>query len=149
MRPLVKSAMQSSSAEARKIKKSELEAKSKPPNATSAREETGGSAPNPGLISKHEGRPTEFQKHSTSAPLRLNDVAQAPPEFSKLPRRAKDGASSSKATSGREGVLSMKQKLMMGEEREKVIARYRALKERRRIEGGLGGNRAGVDDDDE
>ena len=149
MRPLVKSAMQSSSAEARKIKKSELEAKSKPPNATSAGEETGGSAANPGLIYKHEGRPTEFQKNSTSAPRRLNDVAQAPPEFSKLPRRAKDGASSSKATSGREGVLSMKQKLMMEAEREKAIVRYRALKERRRIEGGLGGERGDVDDDDE
>lgn len=146
MRPLVKSAMQSSSAEVRKINKSELEAKSKPPNTTSAGEET---APNSGLISKHEGRPTEFQKNATSAPRRLNDVAQAPPEFSKLPRRAKDGASSSKATSGREGVLSMKQKLMMEEEREKAIGRYRALKERRRIEGGLGGERGGVDDDDE
>ena len=149
MRPLVKSAMQSSSAEARKIKKSELEAKSKPPNTSFAGEETGGSAANPGLISKHEGRPTEFQKNSTSAPRRLNDVAQAPPEFSKLPRRAKDGASSSKATSGREGVLSMKQKLMMEAEREKAIVRYRALKERRRIEGGLGGERGDVDDDDE
>ena len=43
----------------------------------------------------------------------------------------------------------MKQKLMMEAEREKAIVRYRALKERRRIEGGLGGERGDVDDDDE
>jgi hypothetical protein len=43
----------------------------------------------------------------------------------------------------------MKQKLMMEEERDKVIARYRALKARRRIEGGGGGERDGGGNDGE
>jgi len=148
MRPLVKSAVQSSSAQARKIKRSELDAKSKSKskNAASAAD---AASPPPDPPSKHEGRPTEFQKNSTSVPRRLNDVAQAPPEFKKLPRGAKDKVDNAKATSGRDGVLSMKQKLMMEEEREKAIARYRELKERRRMEGGDGGERGGGGDDDD
>jgi hypothetical protein len=150
MRPLVKSAMQSSSAQARKVKKSELDAKSKPKskNAASSADEERRSSPPPDPISKHDGRPTEFQKSSTSAPRRLNDIAQAPPEFKQVPRGGKDGADKTKATSGREGVLSMKQKLMMEEEREKAIARYRALKERKRAEGLSGGERDGGNDVD-
>jgi hypothetical protein len=132
------------------VKKSELDArsKSKSKNAASAADEHGPYPP-PDPISKHDGRPTEFQKSSTSAPRRLNDIAHTPPEFKKLPRGVKDGADKAKTTSGREGVLSMKQKLMMEEEREKAIARYRALKERRRIEGGGGDERYGGDDNDE
>jgi hypothetical protein len=147
MRPLVKSAMQSSSAQVRKVRKAELDTKSKSKSkaASDAGEKSGHSSfPDP--ISKHDGRPTEFQSSSTSAPRRLNDIAQAPPDFKKLPRGVKDGA---KMTSGRDGVLSMKQKLMMEEEREKAIARYRALKEQRRLEGVSGGERAGDDDNDE
>lgn len=145
MRPLVKSAMQSSSAQARKVRKAELDAKFKPKTASAADEKSSHSSlADP--ISKHDGRPTEFQSNSTSAPRRLNDIAQAPPEFKKLPRGVKDRT---KATSGRDGVLSMKQKLMMEEERENAIARYRALKERRRLEGLSGGERAGGDDDDD
>jgi hypothetical protein len=140
--------MQSSSAQARKIKRSELDAKSKSKSKNTA-PATDAASPPPDPISKHEGRPTEFQKSSTSAPRRLNDIAQAPPEFKKLPRGAKDRADNSKAVSGRDGVLSMKQKLMMEEERDKVIARYRALKARRRIEGGGGGERDGGGDDGE
>ena len=148
MRPLVKSAVQSSSAQARKIKRSELDAKSKSKSKNAA-PATNATSPPPDPISKHEGCPTEFQKSSTSAPRRLNDIAQAPPEFKKLPRGAKDGADNAKVVSGRDGVLSMKQKLMMEEERDRVIARYRALKARRRMEGGGGGERDGGDDGDE
>lgn len=147
MRPLVKSAMQSSSAQARKVMKSELDAKSKSKLRTTMMEEKGNkllSSPDP--ISKHEGRPTEFLINPTSAPRRLNDIAKAPPEFKKLPRGIKDESKKEKAIPGREGVLSMKQKLMMEEEREKAIARYRALKERRRLETVGGGER---DDDEE
>jgi hypothetical protein len=147
MRPLVKTAMQSSSAQARKVRKAELDAKFKPRSkAASAADEKSNRSSLPDPISKHDGRPTEFQTSSTSVPRRLNDIAQAPPEFKKLPRGVKDGT---KATSGRDGVLSMKQKLMMEEEREKAITRYRALKERRRLEGVGGGERAGGDDDNE
>ena len=72
---------------------------------------------------KFTGR--EFQKSSSSAPKRLNDVAQAPPEFKKLPRV-------SSAIGRRDGVPSMSQKNMMEQEREKAIARYRELKASRR-----------------
>lgn len=151
MRPLVKSAVQSSSAQARKVKKSELDAKSKSKskNTATAADTKRDPSQRPEPVSKHDGRPTEFQKSSTSAPRRLNDIAQAPPEFKKLPRGVKDRVDKTKALSGREGVLSMKQKLMMEEEREKAIARYRALKERRRLEGGGGGERYAGGDDDE
>ena len=148
MRPLVKSAMQSSSAQMRKVKKAELDVKSKPKSKTAvsvADEEPGNFSP-PDSVLKHDGRPTEFQNSSTSAPRRLNDIAQAPPDFKKLPRGAKGGATT---TSGREGVLSMKQKFMMEEEREKAIARYRALKERRRLQGVGGGERDVGDNDGE
>lgn len=157
MRPLVKSAMQTSSAQSRKVKKSEQEEKAKSKLAksrkskTAAEEEPGRSpSPPPTPIQKHAGRPTEFQKSSSSAPRRLNDIAQAPPEFKKLPRGVKEAENiKQKGTMGREGVLSMKQKAMMEEEREKAIARYRALKERRRVEGGDGGERDNREDDDE
>ena len=43
---------------------------------------------------KHADRPKEFQQASTSAPRRLNDIAQAPPDLKKLPRGAKKRASS-------------------------------------------------------
>ena len=147
MRPLVKSAMQSSSAQARKVKKSELDSKSK--GAASAANDQPLSPPQD-ATSKHDGRPTEFQKTSTSAPRRLNDIAQAPPEFKKPPRgiNLKDGANTVKSTSGNDGVLSMKQKLMMEEERENAIVRYRALKERRKMEGAGGGERYNGGDDE-
>ncbi|KAF7967842.1 hypothetical protein HWV62_32918 [Athelia sp. TMB] len=151
MRPLVKSAIQLSSAQVRKVKKIELEekAKSKPSKKSKAAEEEPERSPSPPPV-KHAGRPKEFQKNSTSAPRRLNDIAQAPPEFKKLPRGAVEADKlKPNGSAGREGVLSMKQKAMMEEEREKVIARYRALKERRRAEGGFGGERDNGDDDDE
>ena len=148
MRPLVKSAMQSSSAQARKVKKSELDSKSKSKSKSKGAASDERLSPPQEATSKHDGRPTEFQKTSTSAPRRLNDIAQAPPEFKKPPRGVKDGANAVKSTSGNDGVLSMKQKLMMEEEREKAIVRYRALKERRKMEGGGGGERYSGGDDD-
>ncbi|KZP08808.1 hypothetical protein FIBSPDRAFT_964448 [Athelia psychrophila] len=156
MRPLVAAALQTSSAQSRKVKKTEIEerakAKAAKPTKSKAVDEEAERSPSPSPVDKFAGRATEFQKISTSAPRRLNDIAQAPPEFKKLPRGAKEvdklkpkGA----AGTGKEGVLSMAQKLMMEEEREKVIARYRALKERRRAEGGVIGDRDNGDDDDE
>ncbi|KAL1733435.1 hypothetical protein EV714DRAFT_246450 [Schizophyllum commune] len=80
---------------------------------------------------KHADRPKEFQQASTSAPRRLNDIAQAPPDLKKLPRGAKKAAGSS-ATMGHtpksDGVVSMAQKVMMEQEREKAIERYRLLR---------------------
>ncbi|KAL1718604.1 hypothetical protein EV715DRAFT_200562 [Schizophyllum commune] len=91
-------------------------------------------------IDKHADRPKEFQQASTSAPRRLNDIAQAPPDLKKLPRGAKKAAGAmltfvstgSGATMGHtpksDGVVSMAQKVMMEQEREKAIERYRLLR---------------------
>jgi len=84
------------------------------------------SAPPLPQVDKHAGRPKEFAIASSTAQKRLNDIAQAPPEFKKLPR----GASS--AIGKKESVLSMSQKLMMEQEREKAIVRYRELKASRK-----------------
>lgn len=136
MRPLVKSAMQTSSAASRNVRKTEPEAKHNKSKNTRGKDPS--STPPP--LAKHGGLPKEFQTTSSSAPRRLNDIAQAPPEFKKLPRGA-----SHKATGGAnkvrgraeklDGVLSMAQKLMMEEEREKAILKYREMK-RKRDEGG-------------
>lgn len=123
MRPVVKSAIQSSSAQVRKVKKLEIKVKSQ----SSKHSRHTDPSPPPTTQSKHPARATEFQKTSTSAPRRLNDIAHAPPEFKNLPRGAED-----KSKNNYGGVISMKQKMMMEDEREKAIVRYRALKERRR-----------------
>jgi hypothetical protein len=73
--------------------------------------------------------PKEFEKISTSVPRRLNDVVRAPPDFKKLPRGATRGQEQA-FKSGKDGILSMAQKVMMEEERAKAIARYRTMKKR-------------------
>ena len=77
--------------------------------------------------------PTEFTSFSASAPRRLNDIVQAPPELKKLPRGAKPRQAAQSGTgtkSLKEGVLSMAQKVMLEGERERVIKAYRELKKR-------------------
>ncbi|EIW81587.1 hypothetical protein CONPUDRAFT_90444 [Coniophora puteana RWD-64-598 SS2] len=84
-------------------------------------------------------RATEFQVALTSAPRRLNDIAQAPPTLTvgKLTKKKAAAAAAvvqSSETEGaglRSGVVSMAQKLRMEEERENAIRRYRELKARR------------------
>lgn len=83
-------------------------------------------------------RATEFATVSSSAPRRLNDIAQAPPSLSKVPRVRGNALAPSSAggakgawTSKADGVLSMAQRAMMEVERERVVMRYRELKERR------------------
>ena len=120
MRGLVRSAVQTSNAVARnalkreaeekKAAKQEKKAKGKA-NETSKRktDESEGDIkgskatksiaadkqiPKPS-IDKHADRPKEFQQASTSAPRRLNDIAQAPPDLKKLPRGAKKAAGAS------------------------------------------------------
>ncbi|KAI5821700.1 hypothetical protein K523DRAFT_422403 [Schizophyllum commune Tattone D] len=90
---------------------------------------------------KHADRPKEFQQASTSAPRRLNDIAQAPPDLKKLPRGAEKAAGlSTKAghTPKSDGVVSMAQKVMMEQEREKAIERYRLLRASQRKGWGVG-----------
>lgn len=139
LRPLVKSAFQTSLVVTRNKAKSEKEARAEAKKAkrtsskTKKDQEIARPVSPPPRIDKHAGRPKEFQLTSSSAPRRLNDTAKAPPEFKKFPR----GASSS--ISGRtDAVLSMSQKLMMDQERMRAIARYRELKADRKQAGDRG-----------
>ena len=148
MRPLVKSAVESSRAttrnKARAEKIAHAEAKKakqgngQPPKKVRfTEEETTRDIPPRLDNNKHAGRPKEFQVASSSIPRRLNDIAKAPPEFKKFPRGA--SSSSTVVTTGRaEGVLSMSQKLMIDQERTIVIARYRELKAERQRAGDRG-----------
>jgi hypothetical protein len=146
MRPLVKSAVQSSSAHMRKLAKdmsNKVDEKSwKPSNSsgpTRLREDETAPvmSPNPILTPPRIGsRPrgnlsTEFKKASTSAPKRVNDIVQAPPQIKHLPRNAKKIVAASGKGKKSDAVVSMAQKAMMEAERENVIQRYRELKERR------------------
>ena len=80
----------------------------------------------------------EFAQNSSSAPKRLNDIAQAPPQFSSAPRlqrlvqKAKEKKSkevNDDENDDANGIVSAQQKRMMELEREKAINRYRSLKE--------------------
>ena len=73
----------------------------------------------------------EFAKVSTSAPKRINDIAQAPPQIKHLPRNAKKIVATSGKGKKSDAIVSMAQKAMMEAERENVIQRYRELKKQR------------------
>ncbi|KAJ3784610.1 hypothetical protein GGU10DRAFT_314657 [Lentinula aff. detonsa] len=123
MRPLVKSAVQSSKLAIRHAQRQEIASKSK----RDAVEHPMPSSEPP--TAQHPGRPTEFQTLSTSTPRRLNDIAQSPPEFNHLPRGVDSSSKVSKTkVEQRDGVISLAQKEMMKQEREKAIARYRELR---------------------
>ncbi|KAF5343789.1 hypothetical protein D9757_014115 [Collybiopsis confluens] len=122
MRPLVRNAVHSSNAVVRNVRKQQLSTK-----ATSSRHHSD-NPPSPPPV-KRSGQPKDFQSISSSAPKRLNDIAQAPPEFTRLPGRLKGSAP---PTTTRTGVLSLAQTALMAQEREKAIARYRQLKASRR-----------------
>ncbi|KAG6889892.1 hypothetical protein C0995_013868 [Termitomyces sp. Mi166 len=133
MRPLVKAAVQSSNATVRNAVKGEREAKlvKKAKNSKND-EKSSKTAPKSPLTipDKHANKAKEFLTHSSSAPRRLNDIAQAPPEFKRLPRGA---AAPDQGLGGKhDGVLSMAQKQLMEKEREKAIAKYREMKSRQR-----------------
>ncbi|KAI0337398.1 hypothetical protein BDW22DRAFT_954699 [Trametopsis cervina] len=161
LRPLVRDAMQTSAAVARKVRKQEEEdykaskkgstTKSKAvtketdesdapaPKTKPAKNDSAPPAPaTPKLLKDSVPVPVkEFTSYKASAPRRLNDIALAPPELSKLPRGAKAAAaarnsvSGTKSTSLREGALSMAQKAILEEERERVIKAYREMKKGR------------------
>lgn len=82
-------------------------------------------------------RATEFATADTSTPRRLNDVAMAPPTLSRVPRTKPSDPNRNSDTTNKkslaDGVLSMAQKAMMEQERERAIQRYRELKERRSV----------------
>ncbi|GJE85422.1 hypothetical protein PsYK624_015010 [Phanerochaete sordida] len=158
MRSSVREAVQTSAAVARKVKKEEEEEKAarkasnsskpaRPASPTPQSKKKAGKAPaidesdeeepaaKPAKGGKAEKeKPTDFAAYKASAPRRLNDIAEAPPEFKKLPRGAKASktadVSAKGTTSLRDGLLSMAQKAMLEGERERVIRAYRELKKR-------------------
>ncbi|KAI0073027.1 hypothetical protein K474DRAFT_278715 [Panus rudis PR-1116 ss-1] len=148
MRGTVRSAMQASSAVARKVRKEEEEqakqskSKSKPPKLSRSRSKSqerdsdSDTSPDSRPTPQPQPKPKDFASLSTSAPKRLNDIVQAPPEIKKLPRGAKKKAEEREAGKGekkslKEGVMSMAQKAMMEEERERAIRLYREMKKKR------------------
>ncbi|KAF8636216.1 hypothetical protein AX17_003702 [Amanita inopinata Kibby_2008] len=150
MRPIVKSAIQASRATVRQSFRAETEARK---NAKASKQSTNRpSSPSPpptsenelpnrnsslslamaGSKSKIPDQPKDFEKLSTSAPRRLNDIAQAPPTLTALPRGAKKLLQQNSDFAKRSGVLSMAQKSMIEKEREKIIQKYRLIKANRR-----------------
>ena len=131
MRHLVRTAVQTSQATTRKALADELALKKQKKNKAKEPERSPSPPPPPSPPSKHADRPKEFQTAKSSAPRRLNDIAQAPPEL----RFKKAVTKPSDVGRGKSGsVLSMAQKSMMEEERNKAIERYRQLKADRRVE---------------
>ena len=148
MRHSVREAIQTSSARVRQVKKEELSLKdskkaaganasSKTRRKAGARDGSDSEDERDRLAARERpgvAEPREFEKVDTSAPKRLNDVAEAPPELKKLPRKAKKLAAMGESAKGsgtgslKEGVLSMAQKAMMEEERERAIRLYREMK---------------------
>lgn len=141
MRGGVRVAMKTSSALARKVKEEEEPSKAsngKQKAATSNKADDVSSLSSkptdvlkPAAASKEKA--TEFERLSTSAPRRLNDIVQAPPDLKKLPRGAKQRPKALKDPAGgegtlRQGALSMAQKAMLEEERLKAIKLYREMK---------------------
>ena len=144
MRPLVRSAVQSSSAHMRKLGRNlsdKVDTKSQGPSdptslTTKLKQPRNATKPNPDpaqdRVEAQEKKPsTEFAKASTSAPKSVNDIVQAPPHIKHLPRNAKRIVTASGKGGKSDTVVSMAQKAMMEAERENVIQRYRELKERR------------------
>jgi len=138
MMPLIKAALRQTSAQARKVRRevAAQETLKRGKQAEKAPESSKkGSDPPPidAVDEENTGRrhvTKEFQVASTSTPRRLNDIVQEPPMIKKLPRGAvKNDAAPS-------GVLSMAQKAMMEEERDKAVRHYRELKARKQRENG-------------
>ena len=78
-----------------------------------------------------------FAKTSSSAPKRLNDIAQAPPTFTKVPKGATKDPTALMGDKAK-GIVSMAQRVMMEKERERVVALYRELKAKRAAAGTTG-----------
>jgi len=146
MRPLVKSAVQSSSAHMRKLardvsngneKSQKTSTPSDPISSTRKTEQPRNvTKSNPESVQDRgedqRKKPSiEFAKASTSMPKSVNDVVRAPPRIKHLPRNAKKIVAASGRGKKSDAVISMAQKAMMEAERENAIQRYRELKERR------------------
>ncbi|KAF7329175.1 hypothetical protein MKEN_00178100 [Mycena kentingensis (nom. inval.)] len=143
MRPLVKNAIQSSRATERAQKKTDLTARGKAKKASKTADDADDdvvsskskSAPKtPTTSAPPPEKPKDFARTSTSAPRRLNDIAQAPPDLSALVRKAQSRPGGGKVGVGKEKakeVVSPAQQLQLAQAREDAILRYRELKARR------------------
>lgn len=149
MRPLIRSAMKNtSSISKQKLVQSQKDveqlANERRKRGLTSEQDTsdsGGAASHRNKDKRKDRTPSpDFVRVSSSAPKRLNDIAQAPPELKVAPRlnrlaeksrnkngQAKRGVDADEEEDG--GVISRQQKRMMELEREKAINRYRALKE--------------------
>ena len=152
MRGEVRVAIKASSALSRKVKREEAESfkasKGKQKAVLSQKSDVPSSSllkptntPKPSPAPASKEKPGDFERLSTSAPRRLNDIVQAPPELKKLPRGAKQQPKISEAAVGgegtatlRQGALSMAQKAMLEEERLKAIKLYREMKKAKTVE---------------
>ena len=150
MRPMIRTAMKNTtSISKQKFKESVKESKDSNKNGkgkSSGNEEDEEDDEGQSTSSKSKKKNTggrrspspEFAQNSSSAPKRLNDIAQAPPQFSSAPRlqrlvqKAKEKKSkevNDDENDDANGIVSAQQKRMMELEREKAINRYRSLKE--------------------
>ncbi|KAL0061236.1 hypothetical protein AAF712_011939 [Marasmius tenuissimus] len=134
MRPLVRDAVKTSLAVARSAKKQDEVQKATKKGKPAKKTEDTDDSETPSLPDKHASKAKEFQALSTSAPKRLNDIVQAPPEMPRLRGAEKVLGRTGTGVGKRGGVVSMAQKVMMEEEREKAIKRYREMKARAREE---------------
>ncbi|KAF8633776.1 hypothetical protein AX15_001282 [Amanita polypyramis BW_CC] len=144
MRPIVGSAIQGSRATVRQAFKearqlaNTVKSNAAKPSPRSLQADSGQSkrfaSPAANMVvmnTKVSTQSKDFEKVSTSLPRRLNDIAQAPPALTALPRGARK-LQQRFAVPKNEGVLSMAQKSMIDREREKVIQKYRLLRANRR-----------------
>lgn len=134
MMPLIKTALRYSSTQQRKVRKQEARevrfgeqtADQSDSKSCSDPSQNVASVAASGAKPSSRERDREFSKASTAAPRRLNDTVQAPPDITKFPRGSRQPSKDKSS-----GVLSMAQKVMMEEERERAIKHYRGLKARR------------------
>jgi len=130
MRPLVRTAMSLTvSTSKQKRKASEREEQSNTPGKSSEKKKSSGLPESKPQAIEPPAKQRDFDRLASSAPKRLNDIAQAPPQLS-IGSRLKSKVNGSPNSSGLkcDNVVSDAQKRMMDLEREKAIARYRALK---------------------
>ncbi|KAF7357171.1 hypothetical protein MSAN_01311800 [Mycena sanguinolenta] len=158
MRPLVRSAMQSSLATVRSARKSESSTAASPAAKSTAPRQTSSNSKSKAAADasieesrdkppkdKHASRPKEFARTSTAAPRRLNDIAQAPPDLSASLKRAKSNLKYNPNAKKASAVLSPAQQLQMVAAREEAVKRYREMKAARRA--GAGGGAGGADEE--
>ncbi|KAJ7611968.1 hypothetical protein DFH06DRAFT_1484980 [Mycena polygramma] len=146
MRPLVRSAVQSSLATLRAHKKPAVDStprlcihtKTTPQSKTTANPKSKSKSTNddadiPAPVDKHASRPKEFARTSSAAPCRLNDIALAPPILS-LGRKSPSSSANTPANTKpgkrtKHSVLSPAQQLQI----QMAAAREAAVPERQPI----------------